>query len=128
MLQDGALQLVSSIETTNDNYAIAWELINNRYENKKIIIHTHMKALFEIPQLVKETHVILRQTIDNFQMHVRALKALQEPVEHWDTVLIYILTGKLDGKTRRDWEIHVGDDKNSTFKDLIEFHQTVVKY
>ncbi|KAK9707726.1 putative peptidase (DUF1758) [Popillia japonica] len=52
---------------------------------------------------------------------VRALKALQEPVEHWDTVLIYILTGKLDGKTRRDWEIHVGDDKNSTFKDLIEF-------
>ncbi|KAK9730839.1 hypothetical protein QE152_g14141 [Popillia japonica] len=54
-------------------------------------------------------------------MHVRALKALQEPVEHWDTVLIYILTGKLDGKTRRDWEIHVGDDKNSTFKDLIEF-------
>lgn len=63
-----------------------------------------MKGLVDINPLYKKSHVSLKQFIDGIQTHTRALESLQEPVNKWDTILIYILGNKLDIQTREEWE------------------------
>lgn len=38
-LKGEAAQLIQSIEIFNVNYNIAWNLLKERYENKKLIVH-----------------------------------------------------------------------------------------
>lgn len=50
-----ALQVIHTLKTTEENYDIAWQLIKGRYENKKLIINTHIKELFELPVVSKDS-------------------------------------------------------------------------
>ncbi|XP_043470228.1 uncharacterized protein LOC122503666 [Leptopilina heterotoma] len=78
-LRDEASEVIASLETTADNYLIAWELLKNRYDNRKFIVENHIKTLFELPALSKE--FTARTLLDNLQKHLRALKALNQPVK-----------------------------------------------
>ncbi|KAJ8981408.1 hypothetical protein NQ317_010347 [Molorchus minor] len=73
-------------------------------DNKSNSSKTSGKALFGLPTVGKESHLALRQLVDGFTKHFRALEVLEQPVKHWDTLLIYIISEKLDFRTRRDWE------------------------
>lgn len=120
LLQGDALYLISSLGTTNENYVIAWNSLCDRYENERIIIHTHIKSLFEMTAISKE--IFLRQTIDSFQIHLSALQALDEPIQHWDTMLIHLLSSKIDSKSRQEWEIKIADNKKKpNFKEFTQF-------
>nr|XP_037869185.1 uncharacterized protein LOC119628994 [Bombyx mori] len=44
--------------------------------------------------------------IDYFTKHLRALGTLKEPTSFWDTLIIFMMTTKLDGATSRKWEEH----------------------
>lgn len=90
------------LDTTDANYVIAWDLIKKRYENKKLIINTHLKELFELSAINKGNHVNLRTFTDEMRTNLRALEALGEEVDRWDTILIYLMSGKLDYATRKD--------------------------
>lgn len=121
-LRGEALQLLRALETSAENYEIAWNLLHNRFENKRLIINTHMKGLVEISSVHKESHVSLRQFIDGIQTHTRALQSLQQPVKEWDTILIYLLTNKLDIQTRKEWETNTGKRVDMpTLNELISF-------
>ncbi|KYN02007.1 hypothetical protein ALC62_07184 [Cyphomyrmex costatus] len=122
-----ALQVIHTLETTDENYEIAWRLIKERYENKKLIISTHIKELFELQTVNKGSHTALRTYIDSIRTHVRALEALKQPIAHWDTILIYLLSDKLDYTTRKDWELEIGKrdtDSMPSLEALLEFLTT----
>ncbi|XP_025996398.1 uncharacterized protein LOC113005278 [Solenopsis invicta] len=56
--------------------------------------------------------------------HIRALETLRQPVTQWDTLLIYLLSDKLDYNTRKDWELEVAktDSENMpSLESLLEF-------
>lgn len=105
-LKGPAELVINSIEFTPDNYFIAWELLMNRYNNSRLLIHNHIKALFTIQQLSKESPLLLRKLIDSVLKNLRSLKLLGEPTEHWDTLIIYMVVSKLDDTTERAWEKH----------------------
>lgn len=79
-LKDEAAEVIASLETTHDNYQVAWDLLKTRYDNRKFIINSHVQALFDIPPMSKELSV--RALLDNVQKRLRALKALEQPIEH----------------------------------------------
>ena len=54
-------------------------------------------------------------------MHVNALLSLKQPVQTWDTMLVYILGKKLDKGTRRAWDRTLEDDQMPEFKQMIAF-------
>ncbi|KYN22031.1 hypothetical protein ALC57_05586 [Trachymyrmex cornetzi] len=115
------LQVIHTLETTDDNYVVAWRLITERYENRKLIINKHIKELFELQPVSKSNHVSLRSFIDAVRTHVRALEVLKQPVTHWDTILIYLLIDKLDYATRKDWEFEVRKNAPDTMPTLETF-------
>ncbi|CAH2227306.1 jg21693 [Pararge aegeria aegeria] len=77
--------VINYVEFTPENYYVAWELLMNRYNNSRLLVHNHVKALFSIQHLSKESPVLLRKLIDVVLKNLRSLKLLGESTEHWDT-------------------------------------------
>ena len=115
---------IHSIGTTADNYYIAWEALCERFNNRDLIIETHVKSLFEISSVHRESATALRALIDDASKHIRCLKNLNEPTDNWNTLIIYLISNKLDTTTRRLWETKRRDlERRPTFDDLSKFLQ-----
>lgn len=121
-LQGDALQVIQSLEISAVNYSVAWSLLEKRFKNKKMMVHNHIKGIVEFPKISKESYSSLRNLLDTTQIHLRALKALNETVDQWDSILIYLITDKFDYNTKKEWEATiVKDDDTPTMNDLTEF-------
>ena len=122
---DGTAALViQSIEFSSRNYYIAWTLLCERFDNKRLLIQNHVSALFNIQSVSKESSNSVKQIIDELNKNLRALESLGEPTKHWDTLLIHIVTNKLDAKTYREWEEVKGTldkDKPITLSQFLQF-------
>ena len=123
VLKNEAAQLIQQLELTDQNYDIAWDLLHKRYHNRKLITQRHIKLLFEQSKLTKEDRVALKELLDTTQKHVRALQALNHPVESWDALLIHVVTSKLDSTTLRAWEIHCDAEELPKFDEFCKFIQ-----
>lgn len=99
-----AALVIDSIEFSADNYPIAWEVLINRYNNNNLLIHKHVKALFNVQAITKESAESINNLIDSVLKNLRSLKQLGEPVDSWDTLIIYIIVSKLDSVTEREWK------------------------
>lgn len=123
-LKGEALNVISSLEVTASNYQIAWDLLENRYKNTRVIVHRHVRALFELPSVdSREPVTSLRQLMDSALMHIRALDALDQPTKHWDTLLIHLVTSKLSPSICKEWELSTVPDELPKFKQLSDFIQ-----
>ncbi|XP_050522467.1 uncharacterized protein LOC126895046 [Daktulosphaira vitifoliae] len=40
--------LIQNLKTTEANYDVVWSIINNRYENKRILIQAHTKEIYDL--------------------------------------------------------------------------------
>lgn len=121
-LSKQASQVIESLEINSVNYKVAWELLNKRYENKRLTIYNHINALFSLSSLQKESLNALRELVDNLNKHMRALKNLDQPVDTWDSLIIYLISNKLDPVTRREWESSVANKSDlPTLDDFITF-------
>ncbi|CAG9138228.1 unnamed protein product [Plutella xylostella] len=126
-LKGDAGLVIDAVELSSENYTVAWELLLNRYNNSRLLIQNHVKALFNIQQLAKESPSLIRKLIDTILKNIRALKSLGEPTDSWCTLIIYIVVSKLDKTTERQWEEHKGSlisqdaSTKLTVNQLLEF-------
>lgn len=120
-LKGEAAQIIHSLEISDANYDMAWTLLKSRFENKKVIIRTHIKHIFELPNVTKGSQSSLREFLDKFQKHFQSLKNLKLPVDKWDEILIYLLTSKLDPNSKKEWEIHSNDIESPQINQFSEF-------
>ncbi|XP_024869616.1 uncharacterized protein LOC112453228 [Temnothorax curvispinosus] len=101
------------------NYEIAWNLLRERYDNKRVIVHTHIKAITELPSMNKENACELRQIADGASKHIHVLQALGRPI--YDDLLVHVVSSKLDSLTLREWQNSLTGQKLPTFKQLASF-------
>lgn len=120
-LKGEARDVISALETSDNNYVKAWNMLLERYDDRSLIKQKHVKTLLALLSISKENHIALRRLIDNVLKHLRALKSLQRLINHWDDLLIHIITSRLDYKTSRAWEatLKKGDFPNT--KQLLDF-------
>ena len=59
--------------------------------------------------------------MDDLSKHLRALENLEEPVNQWDTLIVHLISSKLDPVTKREWESKVISDNWSTVDELTEY-------
>lgn len=50
-LTEGAAEYIKNVETTADNYKSAWDNLIARYNNKKLLVKTHVKAICDLPMV-----------------------------------------------------------------------------
>jgi len=63
-LKNEAKDLISNLQITNEKFLFAWQLVTQRYNNKRLIAMMHAKHLCQIPQVRKRDAVSLRQVIN----------------------------------------------------------------
>lgn len=102
-----AREYISSFEVTSQNYVIVLELLKKRYYNPQLIIKHHIHQLFNLSQVTRDSPNSLRALADGLQKHTRMLEQLDEPVDKWDTILVYLASNKLYGISKREWESKV---------------------
>lgn len=121
-LHGDAAQVISSIEFSAPNYKVAYEALLDRYNNTRLLVHNHIKAIFCLDTITKESATQIRNLTDKLFKHLRLLSQLDELTKNWDTLLIYIVTTKLDKKTYCEWEKHVNNlHTKATISDMKEF-------
>jgi len=61
ILKDEAAQNIASLEISGINYANAWASLKETYDNQRLIIQTHIKAIFDLSVPKKENSTVIRQ-------------------------------------------------------------------
>lgn len=77
-------------------------MLADRYDNKKLIVKNHVKAIFDMPVMGKKSYSGLCKIVDGTQMHIRALRAFKRSVDIWDDMLIELISCKLDYSTSKE--------------------------
>lgn len=122
-LSDTALQLIQTIPISANNYPVAWNLLLEHFQNTARLKQSYVDALFEFTALKRESATDLHSLVEKFEANVRILQQLGERTEHWDILLVRMLSNRLDPTTRRDWEEYSSNQEAIAFKDLSSFIQ-----
>lgn len=106
----------------NNDYDSAWRMLEDAYEDQRLIIDTHIDALFNLPKITKENGEELRKLVESCSKHVDALKNHDLPVEGLsEMMLINIINKRLDRETRKQWESSLSRDDQPSYDELIDF-------
>lgn len=108
-------------ELSDQNFEVAWNILEKRYDKLCIIVQAHIQSVLELPHIKKENYLELRQLLNVTTKHINALKALKRPVENWDNLIVHILGNKLDPLTFRDWEDTLSGHELSRLEQLMDF-------
>lgn len=100
-----AAGIIDAKTLADNNYNHAWELLIERFENKRVIIDTYIGGLLSLKKMAKESYRELRELLDTCTRHVEGLKYMDQPIDNTSGLIINkILTSCLDPVTRKYWE------------------------
>ncbi|XP_058456726.1 uncharacterized protein LOC131434098 [Malaya genurostris] len=106
----------------NNNYDTAWKMLEDTYEDERLIIDTHIDALLNLPRMTTESSEDLRKLIDATTKHVDALLSRELAVEGLaEMILINLISKRLDKDTRKLWESQLPKEELPSYTDLIDF-------
>lgn len=121
-LEGEAARIISNLEISEDNYDKAWDLLGERYNNKRQLVTNHLNSLFKIEQVRNESDKSLRYLGDQVTKNLRALNSLGQPTEQWDTIIVHMISSKLDQNSFTKWEEYKsGLDDLPSFNDFKQF-------
>ncbi|XP_058448937.1 uncharacterized protein LOC131428894 [Malaya genurostris] len=121
-LMGSAAGLIDAKTINEGNYVRAWEILEERYENKRHAIDTHIHALLNLKSMAKENHTELRGLMEECTRHVESLKFLeQEFTGVSELIVVHLLAASLDKETRRRWECTVKHGDLPNYNQMLEF-------
>lgn len=112
-LSGPAAKVIESVEISEQNYKVAWELLKRRYEDEEAIRKRHVQCLFELPRMHRESASAIRELVDHIQKHLRVLRSMELPTDAWGELIIHMIETNLDSGTRRRWEERCRDEGKS---------------
>ncbi|XP_071052897.1 uncharacterized protein [Onthophagus taurus] len=119
-LSDEPSQLLKNVVITNDNFSRAWQMLLERYENKRLLIDSQLNTLFNSCSLKNDSSLELKRLLGEVKESLGVLEALGCPIKHWDHVLVYMIVRKLDVDTIKDWEKSLANNQNPPSYDELE--------
>ncbi|XP_050538227.1 uncharacterized protein LOC126903783 [Daktulosphaira vitifoliae] len=126
-LSGEAANIIKSLETTANNYEITWIMLKERYNNNKLIIQIHVKAIFELGMVHQESAVKIREFLDSLVCRISVLKMLEEKPEELGPMLMNLICTKLDRNTLSRWEVESPQDRIARVCEFIAFLENSVK-
>ncbi|XP_048007652.1 uncharacterized protein LOC125242762 [Leguminivora glycinivorella] len=101
-----AAALLKHVTITEQNYELAWETLKQRYGNKRLIVNSLLKRLFNQKKSTTQTSSQIKNVLDTTTQCLNDLQNLQVKVNEWDPFIIYLVVNRLDNETHKDWEEH----------------------
>lgn len=115
------MDLVRSIPISDENYEAAIQALKQRYDNKILVIQSHIRSILDSPRIDEVSAETLHKQHSHICTHVDALKAAGQPVEHWNAWLVTIITSRLGKITRHGWQLHLRNTELPKYEDIERF-------
>jgi len=121
-LKGEAELLVRSLPTTDENFARAWQTLQDYYENTRLLVRAYYSAFVAQPKLKGESGADLRKLFHCVTSTAGALESIGRPISSSEDLYVFMTVDLLDPRSRREWENHVGGSTDPpTFAELRQF-------
>ncbi|GFQ99061.1 integrase catalytic domain-containing protein [Trichonephila clavata] len=123
-LQSCLIGIAKHVQTVDDTYDSLFLALEQRFENKRLIINKHINALLMLKyeKFRGDSNVELRNLVDTCTKHLRALKLLK--IEHntfSELLLIQLVMQVLDTETKRLFEMTLESTDIPKWDDFLAF-------
>ena len=96
LLEGPALSTITGLALTNNNYNIAINLLRERYDNKQLLISSHMRTLLSLERVTNIQNIpALRRIYDNLEIQIRSLENLGITSLMYGPLLVPVLMQKI---------------------------------
>lgn len=106
--------LLRHIQITDSNYKQAWESLEKRFGNKKMIVNSLLKRLFCQKKIINHSASQIKTLLDTTTECINSLNNLKINTESWDPMIIFLVGQKLDTELLKDWEQQSHKDANES--------------
>jgi len=96
--------IVSNSPLTNNGFRSAWANLTERFENKRLLLNSQLKILFNVQSVNQEYGSAIRELQRTIQGCLTALEMSGIETENWDCLLVYMCSSKLPKLTLFLWE------------------------
>ena len=104
-----AKEIVSKASLTHDGFDVAWSNLKQRFENKRILINSQLRILFNLPKVSTESGDAIKTLQNAINNSISALKIHEINISNWDCIFIYLCSTRLPELTLSLWEQSVRD-------------------
>lgn len=123
-LSGDALNIIKHLPVSAINYPIAYNLLRDRFHNKRIIADRHVENIISCPIIKKDS---LRSVVNVLKENIQALEALHFPTDQWSFLLLHIVLKKIPDDLRTNFEIMGHKDEIPSFSQLLSFLESQCK-
>lgn len=102
-IKGDAEKLIQHLNISSDNYQVCWDILNNRFNNTKLIFTSHVNILMGIPTIQQQSSGHIKKIHDTTNECLNAIKNLGVNISTWDPLLVHLLSQKLDAQTYNDY-------------------------
>lgn len=120
-LSKNPLSLVKTLPLTDDNYPVAFNALNERYQNQRVLANTYWQEIVEFPKIRANSSNDLMNLLDCVSENLEALRTLKLPVDQWDFVIFNIVIKKLDQETVTRFELESASKEIPSYRELEAF-------
>ena len=99
-----AAKLLTSPQITDANFSTACAILENRYDNKRLMLTAHVHAIVAQKPITNESPKSLRDLMETVEDHRLALSNRGQPVDDQDKFFVYLIAMKFPAETRKCWE------------------------
>ncbi|CAG7822067.1 unnamed protein product, partial [Allacma fusca] len=99
-LDGQAAEAIKSLPINNASYAPAWRNLKEQYEHKRELVYRHIGSILDQPQVATPSSTSLQNLLSTTTNSLSSLESLNESVTEWDSLIVTVVTRKLDQKTR----------------------------
>lgn len=115
-------RLVQHLNISADNYAACWQILQQRYDNTRLLFTYHANTLLGQPALSNASAFQLKKMHDVTVECIHAIKNLHIDTGSWDPLLVHILQQKLDSETTQSFIESLDDPKGMpSLDDFLKF-------
>lgn len=124
-LSGEAEQLLRYTPVSDNNYQKAWDMLTERYDNKRVICFNLIKKIINQPAITLESSSVIKNLLDTTVNCLNGLSniGIDTNSSACDVYTIYIISSKLDNESRKLWESKLSSLPNQlpNFSELKEF-------
>ncbi|XP_076294567.1 uncharacterized protein LOC143215872 [Lasioglossum baleicum] len=123
-LNGDALDLIRNLPIDGDNFKRAWQLVDEQYNNTRVLIDNLLETLFSLPRAKSESAAELKKLRGTVKQILNALEVLKCQVQHWGPFIIFWVSRRLDSESLKAWELLIANQiEYPKFSVLDEFLQ-----
>lgn len=124
-------KIVQHLPLKKGSYKRAMELLTKRYDNPRAIINANFRRLFGLAAPNAESLEFLRDMLNKTNECIATLNGYNIRTKSWDSILIFILSQRLDANSIQHWEEKIQGRKTvpklSEFTDFLDIRISILE-